>query len=165
MGTTLLAGEFRPDRPLGEPTREILQQNIDHGYQEFIGHVARARKKDVAQVDAVTQGRVWSGADAKKLGLVDQLGGYRDAIALAAKLARLGKDYDVVFDDRERGFGEALGLRLRAAAARVAAPLLPQDMVPKLPRAIAPVVAEMQRLERLADPRNVYAYCLACSLD
>ena len=165
VGTTLLAGEFRPDRPLGEPTREILQQNIDHGYQEFIAHVAKARKKDVAQVDAVAQGRVWSGADAKKLGLVDQLGGYRDAIALAAKLARLGKDYDVVFDDREPGFGEALGLRLRAAAARVAAPLLPQEMVPKLPRALAPVVAEMQRLERLADPRNVYAYCLACSLD
>ena len=165
VGTTALAGEFRPDRAMGEPTREILQQSIEYGYREFIGHVAKARKKDVAEIDAIAQGRVWSGADAKKLGLVDELGGYQDAIRLAAKLAKLGKDYDVVYDDREPGIGEALGLRVRSAAARVVAPLLPQDALPKLPRALAPVVAEMQRIERLADPRNVYAYCFACSPD
>ena len=165
VGTTALSGEFRPDRSMGEPTREILQQNIEHGYQEFIGHVARARKQETAQIDAIAQGRVWSGADAKRLGLVDELGGYRDAIRIAAKLAKLGKDYDVVYDDREPGFGEALGLRLRAAAGRVAAPLLPQHSLLQLPHAVAPVVAEMQRLERLADPRSVYAYCIACSVD
>lgn len=165
VGTTALAGEFRPDRAMGEPTRDILQQNIEHGYQEFIGHVAQARKKEVADVDAIAQGRVWSGADAKKLGLVDQLGNSRDAIELAAKLAKLGKDYDVIYDDREPGFGEALGLRVRMAAARVVAPLLPQEFLPKLPRALAPVVAEMQRVERLADPRNAFMYCFACSPD
>lgn len=165
VGTTALAGEFRADRAMGRPAQEILQQNIEHGYQEFIGHVARARKKETAEIDAVAQGRVWSGEDAKKLGLVDALGGYRDAIELAAKLAKLGKDYDVVYDDREPGFGEALGLRVRMAAAKVVAPLLPEVALPKLPRAIAPVVAELQRVERLTDPRNVYAYCFACSVD
>jgi len=165
VGTTALAGEFRPDRAMGEAAQQILQQNIDHGYQEFIGHVARARKKDVAQVDAIAQGRVWSGADAKKLGLVDELGGYRDAIKVAARLAKLGEDYDVVYDDREPGFGEALGLRVRTAAARVVAPLVPREVLPQLPRALAPVIAEMQRIERLTDPRNVYSYCFACSPD
>jgi len=71
----------------------------------------------------------------------------------------------VVYEDREPGFGEALGLRVRAAAARIVAPLLPQGSLPQLPRAVAPVVAEMQRLERLADPRSVFAYCIACSAD
>jgi protease-4 len=165
VGTTALSGEFRPDRSMGEPTREILQQNIEHGYREFIGHVARARKQETAQIDAIAQGRVWSGADAKRLGLVDELGGYQDAIKIAAKLAKLGKDYDVVYEDREPGFGEALGLRVRAAAARIVAPLLPQGSLPQLPHAVAPVVAEMQRLERLADPRSVFAYCIACSAD
>jgi len=165
VGTTALAGEFRADRPIGEPAREILQQSIENGYREFIGHVAAARKKPLEEIDAIAQGRVWSGTDAKKLGLVDELGGYEDAVRLAAKLADLGDDYDVLYDDRETGLGEALGLNLRTAAARVVAPLLPRDALPKLPRALAPMVAEMQRLERLADPRNVYAYCLACSPD
>ncbi len=165
VGTTALAGEFRADRPIGEPAREILQQSIENGYREFIGHVAAARKKPLEEIDAIAQGRVWSGTDAKKLGLVDELGGYEDAVRLAAKLADLGDDYDVLYDDRETGLGEALGLNLRTAAARVVAPLLPRDALPKLPRALAPMVAEMQRLERLADPRSMYAYCLACSPD
>jgi protease-4 len=163
VGTTELAGEFRPDRAMGEPMREILQRTIDRGYQDFIGHVAKARKKDVAAIDAIAQGRVWSGADAKRLGLVDEIGGYQDAIKLAAKLAKLGKEYEVIYDDREPGFGEALGLRVRSALASVMAPLLPKGALPTLPRSLAPVVAEMQRIERLADPRNVFAYCFACS--
>ena len=165
VGTTALAGDFRPDRAMGEPARAILQQSIEHGYREFIGRVAKARKKDTAQIDEIAQGRVWSGADAKRLGLVDELGGYHDAVVLAAKLAKLGEDYDVVFEDRETGFGEALGLRVRMAAARVVAPLVPAGALPKLPRAVAPVVAEMQRIERLADPRNAFMYCFACSPD
>ena len=165
VGTTALAGEFRPDRAMGEPTREILQRTIERGYQDFVALVAKARKKDTAAIDAVAQGRVWSGADAQKLGLVDEIGGYRDAIKLAAKLAKLGKDYEVIYDDREPGFGEALGLRVRAAVAAVVAPLLPKGALPAMPRSLAPVVAEMQRIERLADPRNVFAYCFACSPD
>ncbi len=96
---------------MSEQTKDILQQSIDYEYQRFIGHVAKSRKQDVAAIDAIAQGRVWSGADAKRLGLVDQLGGYQDAIELAAKLAKLGKDYDVEYFDAEEGFGEALGCK------------------------------------------------------
>jgi len=166
VGTTALSGEFSPVRPMGEPTKDILQQSIEHEYRRFIGMVAKSRKQDVAAIDAIAQGRVWSGVDAKRLGLVDQLGGYEDAVKLAAQLAKLGKDYDVEYYDVEVGFGEALGLRVQASIARLLAPLVPQSMWPQLlPRSVQPVVAELDRVSRLSDPRNTYMYCLACSLD
>ena len=156
VGTTALAGEFSPVRPMSDATKDILQQSIDYEYQRFITHVAKSRKKGVEAIDAVAQGRVWSGADAQRLGLVDQLGGYRDAIKLAAKLANLGKKYDVEYYDVETGISEALGLRIQAAMARIVAPLVPQGLVPQLPAAVKPVVAELHRIGRLTDPRNVY---------
>ncbi len=165
VGTTALSGEFSPVRPMGEQTREIVQQSIEHEYGRFIGMVAKSRKQDVAAIAAIAQGRVWSGADAKRLGLVDQLGGFQDAVDLAARLAKLGKDFDVVHFDVEVGIGEALGLRTRASLAKVLAPLLPRSMMPQLPLSLEPVVAELNRIARLSDPRNLYMYCLACSLD
>ena len=165
VGTTALSGEFRGDRPLGETSREILQQGVEFEYREFIGHVAESRKKTVEQVDAVAQGRVWAGADAHELGLVDELGGYRDAIELAAELAKLGEDYSVDYPEAQGGLGDVLGLRIRAGVASLVAPLLPANVLPRLPAELSPLVAEARRLSRLADPRNLYAYCLACSID
>jgi protease-4 len=166
VGTTALSGEFSPVRPMGEQTKDILQQSIEHEYRRFIGMVAKSRKQDVAAIDAIAQGRVWSGVDAKRLGLVDQLGGYEDAVKLAAQLAKLGKNYDVEYYDVAVGLGAALGLRVQASIARLLAPLVPQSMWPKLlARGVQPVVAEIERVSRLSDPRNTYMYCLACSLD
>ena len=123
VGTTALSGEFRPDRPMSEATREILQQSIEYEYTHFIGRVAKSRKQEVGAIDAIAQGRVWSGADAKRLGLVDQLGSYQDAIDLAAKLAKLGKKFDVEYFDAEMGIGEALGLRIQTAAGAYGRPV------------------------------------------
>ncbi len=61
VGTTALSGEFSPVRPMGEPTKDILQQSIEHEYRRFIGMVAKSRKQDVAAIAAIAQGRVWSG--------------------------------------------------------------------------------------------------------
>ena len=165
VGTTALAGEFRLDRPLGDMSRDILQQSVERIYQDFIGQVAKSRKMSVEAVDAVAQGRVWAGTDAKRIGLVDQLGGYDDAIELAARLAKLGDDYDVEYFDENVGIGEALGLRIRVALAGVIAPLLPKGALPVVPKALAPLLAEAERLARLSDPASVYAYCVACSID
>jgi len=165
VGTTALAGEFRLDRPLGDISKDILQQTIERGYQDFIGHVAKSRKMSVQAIDAVAQGRVWAGTDAKRIGLVDELGGYEDAIELAARLAKLGDDYDVEYFDENVGIGEALGLRIRVALASVIAPLLPRSALPVVPKALAPLLAEAERLARLSDPASVYAYCVACSID
>jgi protease-4 len=165
LGTTALSGAFRPDRPLDEAARGIAQQFVEATYRDFIGRVAKARGKTPEQVDAIAQGRVWAGADALELGLVDELGDSRRAIEIAAQLAKLGDDYTVDYPVARGGLGEMLGLRLQVALARLVAPWLPQDLLPRLPAALSPVVAEAQRLSRLTDPRSVYAYCLACSLD
>ncbi len=76
-------------RPLTQAERDIIQNSVNEIYGSFIGKVAEGRGMKVADVDSIGQGRVWSGFDAKGLGLVDVLGGMEDAIEIAAKMAKL----------------------------------------------------------------------------
>jgi protease-4 len=76
-------------RPLTQAERDIIQNSVNEIYGSFIGKVAEGRGMKVADVDSIGQGRVWSGYDAKGLGLVDVLGGMEDAIEIAAKMAKL----------------------------------------------------------------------------
>ena len=90
VGTTPFAGAFDPSRPLQPGVGEVIQSVIDKGYRDFTGKVATARGRSVEQIDGVARGRVWSGAQAKERGLVDEFGGLRDALANAAGRAELG---------------------------------------------------------------------------
>lgn len=92
VGTTRFAGAFDPTRPLQPEVGTVIQSVIDKGYRDFIGKVATARERSVEQIDTVARGRVWSGAQAKERGLVDEFGGLRDALANAASRAELGED-------------------------------------------------------------------------
>ncbi|MEI6851477.1 MAG: signal peptide peptidase SppA [Bacteroidota bacterium] len=74
---------------------KILTNQIENIYQIFIGHVADGRKMTTAQVDSIGQGRVWTGTDAKRIGLVDEIGGLQKAIEEAAKLSGLS-EYKIV---------------------------------------------------------------------
>jgi len=76
-------------RPLTSNERAIMQQGVDRVYDTFTSRVAEGRHIPQEMVDSIGQGRVWSGVDAKRLGLVDVLGGIDDAIAIAAKMAHL----------------------------------------------------------------------------
>jgi protease-4 len=76
-------------RPLTSEERRLIQGYIDDFYQGFTERVAEGRNMTVAQVDSVGQGRVWTGTDAKRLGLVDELGGLEDAIKAATEMAGL----------------------------------------------------------------------------
>ncbi len=76
-------------RPMTDGEKKIITNNIENIYSTFITHVSEGRKMTVAQVDSIGQGRVWSGVDAKRIGLIDEFGGLDDAIAGAAKLAKL----------------------------------------------------------------------------
>ena len=91
VATAKYAGAFDVTRPLDPGVATTVQAVIDKGYRDFTGKVAQARGKPVAQIDAVAQGRVWSGAQAQQRGLVDALGGLGDAVADAAARAKLGK--------------------------------------------------------------------------
>ena len=93
VGTTPLSGQLRLDRPLGEDARALLQSQVARGYEEFLARVAAGRKKTREQVDEIAQGRVWAGGDAQRLGLVDQLGCFDDAVKAAARRAKLSS-YD-----------------------------------------------------------------------
>jgi protease-4 len=68
---------------------EVLQNSVENVYSVFIQHVADGRNMSTAQVDSIGQGRVWTGVSAKKIGLVDEIGGLWDAVAAAAELAEL----------------------------------------------------------------------------
>ena len=102
VGTTRFAGAFDITRPLDPAVGEVIQSVIEKGYADFIGRVAQAREKSVAQVDEVARGRVWSGEQARARGLVDTFGGLRDAIAAAAEAAELkAGSYRVRYVEKE----------------------------------------------------------------
>ncbi|MFZ2982425.1 MAG: signal peptide peptidase SppA, partial [Sphingobium sp.] len=87
--TTPLSGE--PDLAGGVSPQfdAIAQAGVEQVYTRFVGLVAKARGRTPAQIDGIAQGRVWDGGTARQIGLVDQFGGLEDAIAAAAKLAKL----------------------------------------------------------------------------
>lgn len=78
-------------RPLSSYETMIIEKQIDGIYEEFLDLVSDGRKMDRSQVDSVGQGRVWSGIDAKRLGLIDQYGGLQDAVDLAAEMAEISE--------------------------------------------------------------------------
>lgn len=82
-------------RPFNEEETAVMQQYVNRGYQLFRKRVADGRRLPVESVEKIAQGHVWLGADAIGLKLVDQLGGLNDAVAKAAKLAKLGEYYTV----------------------------------------------------------------------
>jgi protease-4 len=116
VGTTPFAGAFDIRRSLDPKIGSVIQSVIDKGYRDFIGNVAKARNKTPAQIDAVARGRVWSGAQAKERGLIDELGGLSDATAAAAQAANLGSEYRVRYVEKNLSFWEKLALDLNSQA-------------------------------------------------
>lgn len=101
VSTTRIAGAFDVTRPLDPQVGRVVQAVIDKGYADFTGKVADARGKSVEAVDEVARGRVWSGAQAKERGLVDEMGNLGQAITDAAGRAELEQDkYQVVYVDK-----------------------------------------------------------------
>ena len=94
--------------PLQPATREIIQQSVEKIYSTFVNRVAVGRKMSFEQVDAIAQGRVWTGAEALEKGLVDELGGLDDAVKYAAKLAKIKTYRTVDFPEYEINFEKIL---------------------------------------------------------
>ena len=170
VGTTPLSGELRIDRPIGPAASQLLQSVIERGYEEFLGRVSGGRKMTRDQVDAIAQGRVWSGRDAKRLGLVDSLGSLDDAVNAAAKRAKLvdgqwSRDYL----EPEKNLAEQLVTSVRAWAAR--ALLEGVDLgrtgvdvealaaLQAVRREFSPVEREVLRLRDGGVPGRLYAHC------
>jgi protease IV len=164
VGTTKLSGEFRLDRPMGGDVRQILQAGVENAYEEFLGRVAKSRKKTVAQIDAVAQGRVWAGSEAHARGLVDRLGTLEAAIKSAAARAKLGDEYNVRYFDPELTWQQALAMEFRSRTAALMVRLGFGDQRPALVRRVLdPLEREIARWARFNDPRNLYSYCFCAA--
>jgi protease-4 len=179
VGTTQTADAFRVDRPLSPAVASAIQSGINAGYQRFLGVVAKGRNMPESEVDKIAQGQVWAGSDAKRIGLVDQLGGLDDAIRSAAALANL-TDFTPEPIKPPLSPQEMLMARLTGveqASARIAHVVFDSnpgvfDRNARLPQNLAaasalvsfkPLLREWQRLSLWNDPRSTYVFCGECA--
>jgi protease-4 len=95
-------------RPKTDEELALIQRNVDRIYDQFLIRVSEARKMPKEKVAEIAQGRVWSGVEAKKLGLVDDIGGMEAAIKAAGDLAKLGVNWKFYEYPRRRSFTEKL---------------------------------------------------------
>lgn len=102
LGITVDMAKTNPSADLGSGFRRLssferrfFQKQVDDAYSTFVGHVADGRNMTVEAVDAIGGGRVWSGVDAERIGLVDGFGGIVDAVNLAAQRGGAESDYIV----------------------------------------------------------------------
>jgi len=161
FGTTALAGTMEFDRELGEEAKQILQASVEHAYRSFVDAVAKSRDRRPEEIDSLAQGRVWTGADARAAGIVDELGDVDEAIAEAARLAGLGEDYDVEWIERDLSWRDVIAMRLRSAAAWLVHATAPRNVT--LP-GVGAAMTELRALLALAaEGRPVYL--CRCRLD
>lgn len=100
FGTTNIAGKIRLDRTLDPDMARIFQSRTERIYRQFVELVGEAR--GIEDVDAVAQGRVWSGDQALERGLIDKTGTFQDAIEASARIAGLGDNYQVDWVEPKR---------------------------------------------------------------
>jgi len=151
--TGKFADSITIERPKTDEEMQVFQRMVDWIYSQFIAKVAEGRNLKPTFVEEIAQGRVWSGTEAKKLGLVDEIGSLSDAIKYAGKQASLGASFKVVEYPRSKNLSEALaemfgkyapaGLRLHSTGF--------------LDQIVEQIKTQFSRLRAFNDPRGIYA--------
>jgi protease-4 len=158
--TTPLSGEPDLFHGPGPEADRLLQAGVDGVYRNFLGIVAKARRKSPAEIDRVAQGRVWDGGSARQLGLVDGFGGMDEAIAKAAELARLGDKRSVRYLERPTSLTEQI-IGILAGEEETDSP--PADALAGLaPAAKWQVQAALAELRAILSGPTIQARCLEC---
>lgn len=137
-------------RPKTEAELAIFQESVDWVYDQFISKVTDARKLDRKVVEEIAQGRVWSGGEALKLKLVDEIGGLDAAVKFAATKAELGDNYKVTEYPRKKQFAEQFKESLEGKRRE-------QAFGGPVGEVIGQVTEDLKVLGRLNDPRGLYA--------
>lgn len=152
---------FTIARPRTEAELAVLQRGTDAVYAAFLERVATARSLSPDSVRAIAEGRVWSGVQAQRLGLVDSLGGLADALKSAATLAKITGDYDVREYPRMKGAAERIAELVENKPVPVAAKVdaAVQELGARGPAAdlARDLTRELSALLTYNDPRGVYA--------
>jgi protease-4 len=159
VGTTALSGQDRLDHPLSEGAKSVIQAVTTHGYDEFLQRVSAGRGKSIEDVNTIAQGRVWAGTDAKRVGLVDQLGLFNDAVKSAARRAKL-TNYTTKFLEPKLTWAQSLALNVKTRLVRMFFHASPDQVaLAQLAQRLDPVARQAQLLERFSQPNRLYAYC------
>lgn len=167
VGTAPQAGSLRLDRALSEPVKQQVQALVEQGYRDFLQLVSTHRNMSMAEVDAVAQGRVWSGSQALQRNLVDAHGGLDAAVEAAARRAELS-DYEVFWQQEELSAWQRwlLGNSVHLlASAGIDRELMQADRLPLLPAALEQQIRQQLRpfLRQQRSPQ-VLAHCLCLSV-
>lgn len=158
VSTTSLA-DISVTKGISSEFSDMMQVTIENGYKNFINLVAKSRHKTPEEIDAIAQGRVWIGSDAKKIGLVDQLGDFDDAVNKAAELAKLDS-VELDWMQPELTFMDQLILEISNNAQAV----MPDMLQVFLPPSVATDIRQQaQFFLKMTDPQNRYAFCLNCA--
>lgn len=144
-------------RNLPDEMSQLIQMNIDNGYNTFISLVAKARNMSTEQVDKIAQGQVWLGSEASNIGLVDKLGDFDDAIETAVTLANL-TDYKIDWLKPDvswfNSFYSEMLTMLPKSTAEIFFDQLPQAKQLK---------QQVSLWNKFHDSQNRYIYCLNCA--
>lgn len=144
-------------RNLPDEMSQLIQMNIDNGYNTFISLVAKARNMSTEQVDKIAQGQVWLGSEASNIGLVDKLGDFDDAIETASTLANL-TDYKIDWLKPDvswfNSFYSEMLTMLPKSTAEIFFDQLPQAKQLK---------QQVSLWNKFHDSQNRYIYCLNCA--
>ncbi|MCO4205464.1 signal peptide peptidase SppA [Aeromonas taiwanensis] len=160
VGTTDFVG-VGLTRALPEHVGEAIQLSVEDTYQRFVGLVGKGRGLSPEEAEKAAEGRVWTGQDAKELGLVDEFGNLDDALKAAAELTDL-KSWQVTPIAPEESARDKFLRELFDSSARILAPHLQSW----LPAGLGKTLLEMNRtldpLTRFNDPQGTYAFCPVC---
>ncbi|MCO6524543.1 MAG: S49 family peptidase [Candidatus Schmidhempelia sp.] len=144
-------------KDLSNELNQLIQMNIENGYQTFIKLVADARQLSLKEVDRIAQGQVWLGQEAKNIGLIDQIGDFDDAVAKAAELANI-TNYQITTIESDSNWLESLLFSISGHLPKSMAEMIYKDL--PIPKSLQ---THVNLWNTFNDPQYRYIYCLNCA--
>ena len=144
-----------PTKGLSPMFKNIIQAEIEHGYDQFITLVSESRGIDKKQVDNIAQGRVWAGETALELGLVDKLGNIKDAINRAAELAEIDS-FVTYYPSEELNWKQ----QLLSSIFSISGGIIPQSVLENF--FVKSSLKTLSEIESFNDPKGIYLKCEDC---
>ncbi|GIC77491.1 signal peptide peptidase SppA [Moritella sp. F3] len=162
VGTTDYTG-LSVNRELPAHMAQIIQMTVENGYSNFLNVVAEGRDMTTQQVDEIAQGRVWTGSDALRLGLVDSLGSLNEAIESAATKAEVSSDSLILIQTPRSERDKLLSMFTQSVAMQV---LTEFNINPNgnVATWLAAVSNQAAQFNNYSDPQGLYVECLVCEI-
>ena len=155
VSTGKLDADMDPTKSLDPMLANIIQAEIEYGYDQFISLVSESRGIDKKQVDEIAQGRVWAGKTALKLGLVDKLGSLQEAIDRAAELAEID-NFRTYYPAEELDWKQ----KLLSSIFSISEGIVPESIKGNF--LVKKSLKALSEMESFNDPKGIYVRCENC---